>query len=109
MTTELTREQILALVRDGRFFKVRFVKRTDSSVRDMVCRVGVRKYLAGGEKPFEDRDHGLITVFDVQKRAYRSFPVDNILQLRAHGGVVYESPRMTQVMDILPNAKELQA
>lgn len=76
-----TPQEIAQLIRqtDGRVFTVKFVKRTNHEVRTMNARLGVKKYLAGGEKKFSDAEKGLITVFDMQVGGYRSFPVDNVI------------------------------
>lgn len=76
-----THAEIAELVRstNGRVFTVTFIKRTDGQRRTMNARLGVKKHLAGGKKAFSDKDKGLITVFDMQKGGYRSFPVDSVV------------------------------
>lgn len=68
----------------GRFFHVTFLKK-DGSVRSMVCRTGVTSHLKGGDKSFSDLDKGLVTVYDVHTRGYRSFSLDRILSFTFGG------------------------
>lgn len=72
---------------DGRIFGAVFVKRSDGLLRRMRCRTGVTRYLKGGEKKFDDSKRNLLTVWDVDKQAYRSIPIDRIVELRHHGKV----------------------
>lgn len=76
--------ELKRMVGDGRFFSVKFRKRTDGSHRTMTCRVGVRP-TGGGERSYDPDKHDLLTVWSVRDRGYRSIPVDGILELRAHG------------------------
>lgn len=66
---------------NGKIIGIRFVKRTDGTIREMNCRLGVKKYLKGGEKAYDAKEKGLITVFDMQKKGYRSIPTENILAI----------------------------
>jgi hypothetical protein len=63
---------------NGRFFSVKFIK-ADGSERKMVARLGVKKYLRGGSSTVRDKDY-LITVFDVQKGAYRNINLDRVFE-----------------------------
>jgi hypothetical protein len=76
-------------VADGSTFFVVFKKRTDGTIREMRCRTGVKKHLKGGTKKFKDEDKNLLTVFDLDKVAYRSIPLDTIIRVKI-GGRVYE-------------------
>lgn len=67
---------------DGKIFQVKFIKK-DGTIRNMVARLGVTKYLKGGDCTL-DKDQYLI-VFDMAKRAYRSINRDTILSVRAMG------------------------
>jgi hypothetical protein len=72
-------------VDDGRIFSVEFIKRTTGEKRLMVCRLGVKSHLKGGTKKFDDKEKNLLTVFDVQKKGYRSIPLENIISVKIHG------------------------
>lgn len=73
---------------DGEIFQVRFVKRTNGQVRNMVCRLGVRSHLKGGTPKFDADKRDLLTVFDMQEQQYRSIPMDRILSAKI-GGIEY--------------------
>lgn len=73
----------------GEFFAVTFVKRTTGEMRTMQCRQGVKKHLAGGPAAYNPHEHNLLFVFDMTKMAYKSIPVEGILQI-AIGGKSYE-------------------
>lgn len=70
---------------DGKIFSVTFTKRTTGEIRQMVCRLGVLTHLKGGEKPFDDAEKGVLTVFDVQKGDYRSISAEAVSKIRIGG------------------------
>lgn len=49
----------------GRFFSAYFYKK-DSTLREMVCRRGVKKGLAGGSLGYDAASKGLLPVYDMQ-------------------------------------------
>jgi hypothetical protein len=69
----------------GRIFSVSFVRRSDGVERTLLGRLGVTALLRGGEPAYEPADHGLITVFDMQNRDYRSVPIEGIRALSLDG------------------------
>ncbi len=79
------RANLRNLVSDGGIFSVEFIKRTDGSLRKMVCRLGVKKHLKGGQKAYSTKAHNLLTVFDMENKGYRSIPVDAIQRLCVNG------------------------
>lgn len=68
----------LILESHGKFVTVRFIKK-DGSVRTMLCRTGVKKYLKGGVSTL-DPDK-FLTVFDVSKGDYRAVNRQTILSV----------------------------
>lgn len=77
-------EKLWSLVRDGKFFTVKFIKRTDGRERIMNCRV--RPPVEGGPgMRYDPTYEGLLVVWDLHKRAWRQIPADSVLELRAHG------------------------
>lgn len=66
----------------GRIFRVVFSRRSDGSQREMVCRTGVHSRHNGGTIPFDPISLGLFSVYDVQKRAYRFIPLENVICIR---------------------------
>ena len=63
----------------GKIFSVSFIKK-DGTERTMVCRLGVQKYLSGGKSVNDPNKH--LTVFDMQKKAYRNVALETIYKLR---------------------------
>jgi hypothetical protein len=77
-----TKEHIIRQVvndRRGKFFTVRFTKK-DGSMRAMLCRTGVKKYLNPNAKKIKQSAE-VQKVFDVHKRAYRSFRFDSVVKI----------------------------
>ena len=68
-------------------FGVTFVKRTTGEVRDMTCRLGVTKYLKGGELNFDVVEKGLLSVYDMSAAGYRMINLDTVTEIRANGQV----------------------
>ena len=67
---------------NGRFFTVEFVKK-DGSTRILNGRLGVEKYLKGGECTI-DRSKFVI-VYDVQSKGYRAVNRETILSVKIDG------------------------
>lgn len=72
----------------GKVFSTVFIKK-DGTVREMLCRFGVKGYLKGGKwanghagKP---EHHWLAIVFDMKKKSYRSVPVDRLRRIKIDG------------------------
>jgi hypothetical protein len=68
-------------------FSVKFIKRSDGELREMVCRLGATKGVKGTGGSYDPASKGLLTVFDVQKDGWRSIPLDAIQQVRIRGKV----------------------
>lgn len=73
------------LVSNGAIFSVEFIKRRNGELRKMICRMGVKKHLRGGDKVYDPKQHNLLTVFDMEKEDYRLIPVDSIQRLCVNG------------------------
>jgi len=69
-----------------KFFSVKFVKK-DGTLRKMQCRLGVKKHLKGGELKHDPKELNHLTVFDVQKKAYRTINLNTIKELSFKGNV----------------------
>ena len=67
---------------NGRFVSVTFIKK-DGTERTMLCRLGVTKHLKGGESKLNADQY--LTVFDVQKEAYRAINRDTIVSVKLAG------------------------
>ena len=83
----LSRDEVLKIVDDNRIFTVRFLRK-DNSERVLTGRLGVRKGVKGVGKRFKDEDHNLITVYEMNGNGFRSFNVDRVLEIKAHGEVI---------------------
>lgn len=80
-----TAEGLIDRMKNGRIFSVQFVKK-DGTVRDMICRKGVRKGVKGtGAGWGEGSMKPLRTVFDMRKAAFRTIPTDRIVRLKVGG------------------------
>jgi hypothetical protein len=77
---------------EGKIFSVKFIKRSTGELREMVARTGVKAHLKGGDAAYKFSDKALISVYDLQKAAYRAIPLDGIVSLKS-GGEVYEVER----------------
>lgn len=77
---------------EGKIFSVKFVKRSTGELREMVARTGVKAHLKGGDAAYKFADKALLSVYDLQKKAYRSIPLDGIVSLKS-GGEFYEVER----------------
>lgn len=82
----ITREDASKLIQasNGSVFSVTFTKK-DGSTRHMNCRMGVTKHLKGGERAYDPADHGLVCVYDMQARGYRSIALDTLRRLTMGG------------------------
>lgn len=83
--TETKRSTILKLIEflNGKFFTVEFTKK-DGTIRLMNCRTGVKKHLKPGAKKINIKPAfytGVIRVFDLQKKAYRSINIDTVKKI----------------------------
>ncbi|SFL24154.1 hypothetical protein SAMN05216302_104620 [Nitrosomonas aestuarii] len=76
------------LVSVGAIFSVEFIKRSNGELRKIVCRLGVKKLLCGGEKAYDSKQHNLLTVFDMENGGYRSIPVEAIQRLSVNGQTI---------------------
>ena len=82
----MTLQEIVKLVNRGQIFSAQFVKK-NGEIRDMVCRLGVKKYLKGGELKYDAKARNLLPVFDMQKEAYRMININTLTQLKIDGEV----------------------
>ena len=70
---------------------VSFVKRSTGELRRMLCRTGVKKHKlnpdipAGPERVAFDTKHSMLTVFDMQKKAYRMISLEGVRSIKAGG------------------------
>lgn len=80
---KISREDLIQKIKDtrGAFFTVTFIKK-DGTTRVMNARFGVKKYLRGGELPYDPIAKGLLPVFDVKENGYRMINTKTIISAR---------------------------
>ena len=82
-------EQVKKMLQDnnktGNIYSVSFQKRTDGSIRKMICRGKVFKGLRGGTLKFNPLERDLVQVYDMRKKGYRFIPCENVLSVKAKG------------------------
>lgn len=85
MTSNTKRDilRAIALSQEGKIFTVVFTKKNGEE-RTLVGRLGVTKHLKGGENTVAEYEQYL-TVFDMQKQAYRNVNLDTVKSLRCNG------------------------
>lgn len=84
----MTVQELINLTNKGNIFSVQFLKK-DGTLRDMVCRLGVKKHLKGGTLKFDAKSKGLLPVFDMQKQAYRMINTNTLVKAKING-VIYD-------------------
>jgi len=91
MITKKEAKHLLNKMRnDNRMFSLEFIKK-DGTKRIMLARFNVSKGLTGKGQRYNPADHDLINVYDMNKNAYRSVPLNRLLWLRTKGKRYYVS------------------
>lgn len=77
----LLRSQVLDLINKhaGQIFSCEFIKK-DGTLRKMVCRTGVKKYLQGGSLAYDPIERGLVPVYEVSPKD-SSIPKDDLYRM----------------------------
>ena len=71
---------------NGTVFTATF-RKANGEMRTMNCRLGVKKHLKGGDSTTAHKDN-LITVFDMQKGAYRCINLDTVVSAKINGAEI---------------------
>lgn len=71
---------ILMKKSNGKFFHAQFIKK-NNELREMTCRLGVKKHLRGGELAYDPLAKKLLPVFDVVKKEYRMVNLETMQKL----------------------------
>lgn len=84
--TRINRKKLLELIRENKsnIFSVVFLKK-DGTIRRMICRLGVKKYVNGKGLKYDPIERGLLGVFDMQKEAYRMINLETIMNINMKG------------------------
>ncbi len=72
----------------GSIFSTQFIKK-DNTIRDMTCRLNVKKYLKGGKNTCSEYPQ-YVTVFEMKgeaKPCYRNINIETMLTLKIAGQV----------------------
>lgn len=86
MTNDSMRELIKSLA-GNTIFGVTFIKRGTGEVRDMTCRLDVKKGQTGQGLSFDVVEKGLLPIYDMAKNDYRMINLDTVTELRVKGQV----------------------
>tara|TARA_Y100000310_G_scaffold305677_1_gene346094 strand:+ start:179 stop:469 length:291 start_codon:yes stop_codon:yes gene_type:complete len=87
---KITREEAKEIIKGsgGQFISVTFLKK-DGEVRNMNGRLGVYKSKNAPLKniglAYNPNDYGLVSIFDVQKKAYRMINLNTLSKLKMKG------------------------
>lgn len=81
MKTEVS--QLKELV-GNKIFSVVFEKK-DGTLREMVCRLGVKKHLKGGEVSYDPEERNYLVVFDMQSEGYRTININTLKKIKLDG------------------------
>jgi hypothetical protein len=81
--TRISRDELIQKIKDtkGAFFTVTFVKK-DGTTRVMNARFGVKKYLKGGDLPYDPIAKGLLPVYDMKSQGYRMINTGTIISAK---------------------------
>jgi len=71
----------------NKIFSAQFYKK-NGELRNIHCRLGVTKHLKGGHKKYDSDSLNYLTVFDLQKKQYRTINLSTLKQLKVKGEVI---------------------
>jgi len=85
MSNEISKVKVLRKIEEQgkKIFSCEFIKK-DGTIRKMVARLGVKKYLRGGTNNIKDK-HSYLTVFDMKKREYRLINLETLKKIKLSG------------------------
>lgn len=75
--SEMVADKIAEVAKSGKFYSVVFVKK-DGTVREMVARQGVKKYLKGGEKTLPSK---YICCFEPSTGSYKAINPSTVMKI----------------------------
>ena len=78
----LTKYELRKVV-GGKFFSATFIKKNGEK-RTIHCRLGVKKYTNGKGLTYNIHSYNYLTVWDLQKKAYRTLNVNTLLTVNAN-------------------------
>ena len=69
---------------NGKFFSAVFTKK-NGKIRNMTCRLGVKKYVKGIGRRFKPQNMGYVGVFDIRKDGHRLLNLATLKRLKIQG------------------------
>jgi hypothetical protein len=81
----------------GKFFSAIFVKK-DGTIREINCRLGVKKHLKGGQLSYDPESHGYLVVFDVNKKEYRTINMDRLIMVKFNGKEIVGNKALLEML-----------
>lgn len=91
----------------GKFFVVRFIKRTNGELRQMVARIGVHKDVTGRGMSYDPDKKNLRVIRDMHKKDYRMIPLDGVVYFKC-GDTMVTSPNVHQYEMTFPEQPNAQ-
>ena len=87
MEKQITLEEAKDIIfgTNGSMFSVTFKKRTTGEIRELNGRLGVKKGIKGIGLAFDPYIKGLIPVYDMKKKDFRTIDANAIISLKANG------------------------
>lgn len=82
-----TNEEIIESIKNhagNTIFSVKFIKK-DGSERKMICRFGVQKDLTSQGLAYNPKEKGYLTVYDMEKKGYRTINTATITDIKIKG------------------------
>ena len=73
-------QKIQTAINSNRIFRIDFTKK-DNTFRIMICRGGVKKGVTGKGLKYNPKDYNNRIVFDMQKDAFRTIPLERVHSL----------------------------
>lgn len=83
----------------NKIFSATFVKKNGEK-RKIVGRLGVKKHLKGGEKRYNAEALDYVTVFDFQKKEYRTLNLNTIIDVKVSGQTFDEIPQFASESEV---------
>jgi len=88
LTTDELKHILIEWKKTGKIFGIHFIKRSNSELRTMSCRGCTKSsWDKTDSKPKQSsgKNHELVTVFDMNRKDYRSVPLEGIRQISMQG------------------------
>jgi hypothetical protein len=81
----------------GKFFSAIFVKK-DGTIREINCRLGVKKHLKGGQLSYNPDDFNYLVVFDLDKKEYRTINMDRLVMIKFNGKSIVGNKALLEML-----------